>query len=54
MVITPAERPNLQVFFLGQLASLAESELVRERMIRVETPEGMLEIIAAADPAITG
>jgi mannitol/fructose-specific phosphotransferase system IIA component (Ntr-type)/predicted transcriptional regulator len=54
LLITAAERPNLQVFFLAQLASLAESELVRDRMMRAETPTEMLEIIAAADPAITG
>jgi magnesium and cobalt exporter, CNNM family len=54
LLVTPAERPNLQVFFLAQLAILAESELVRERMMRAETPGEMLEIIAAADPAITG
>jgi CBS domain containing-hemolysin-like protein/mannitol/fructose-specific phosphotransferase system IIA component (Ntr-type) len=54
LLITPAERPNLQVFFLAQLANIAESELVRERMLRAETALELLEIIAAADPAITG
>jgi mannitol/fructose-specific phosphotransferase system IIA component (Ntr-type) len=34
LLVTPAERPNLQVFFLGQLANVAQSELVRERLIR--------------------
>jgi CBS domain containing-hemolysin-like protein len=54
LLVTPVERPNLQVFFLAQLASVAESELVRERMMRAQSPQELLEIIAAADPAITG
>jgi mannitol/fructose-specific phosphotransferase system IIA component (Ntr-type) len=54
LLVTPAERPNLQVFFLGQLARVAHSELVRERLIRAETRDELVEIIAAADPAVTG
>lgn len=29
LLITPADRPNLQVFFLAQLANVAKSEFVR-------------------------
>lgn len=54
LLVTPLEQPNLQVFCLGQLASLALSEFVRERLSRAETPEDVIEIITAADPAITG
>jgi len=54
LLVTPAERPNLQVFFLAQLASVALSELVRERLCRAETPQELIDIIAAADPAVTG
>ncbi len=54
LLVTPAERPNLQVFFLAQLASVALSELVRERLARAETPQELIDIIAAADPAVTG
>jgi mannitol/fructose-specific phosphotransferase system IIA component (Ntr-type)/predicted transcriptional regulator len=54
LLVTPAERPNLQVFFLGQLANVAQSELVRERLVRAESPQEVVDIIAAADPAITG
>jgi mannitol/fructose-specific phosphotransferase system IIA component (Ntr-type) len=54
LLVTPAERPNLQVFFLAQLASVAQSELVRERLCRAETPQELIDIIAAADPAVTG
>jgi len=53
-LVTPAEQPNLQVFCLAQLASLAMSEFVRERLGRAESPEEVIEIIAAADPAVTG
>lgn len=54
LVVTPAERPNVQVFLLGQLANVARSEFVRERLIRAQMPEEVVEIIAAADPAVTG
>ncbi len=54
LVVTPAERPNVQVFLLEQLASVARSDFVRERLIRAQSPEEVLEIIAAADPAVTG
>ncbi len=54
LLVTPVEQPNLQVFCLGQLASLARSESVRERLLRAETPAEVIEIIAAADPAVTG
>jgi len=54
LLVTPAERPNLQVFCLAQLASIAQSEFVRERLYRATTPQDLLDIIAAADPAVTG
>jgi CBS domain containing-hemolysin-like protein/mannitol/fructose-specific phosphotransferase system IIA component (Ntr-type) len=54
LVVTPAERPNTQVFMLEQLASVARSEFVRERLIRAQSAAEVLEIIAAADPAVTG
>ncbi len=54
LLVTPAERPNLQVFFLSQVAQVVGSELVRERLCRAQTPEEVIEIIAAADPAVTG
>jgi len=54
LLVTPAERPNLQVFFLAQIASIARSEFVRERLLRAQSREEVIEIIAAADPAVTG
>jgi CBS domain containing-hemolysin-like protein/mannitol/fructose-specific phosphotransferase system IIA component (Ntr-type) len=54
LLVTPAERPQAQVFFLQQLALVAASELVRERIARVSTAAEVIQIIAAADPAITG
>lgn len=54
LLITPAERPQTQVFFLTQLASIAQSEFVRERLIRAQTAEEIVQVIAAADPAVTG
>lgn len=54
LLITPAERPQTQVFFLTQLASIAQSELVRERLIRAQTVDEVVQVIAAADPAVTG
>ena len=54
LLVTPAERPQSQVFFLTQLANVAQSEFVRERLGRAQSAEEMIEIIAAADPAVTG
>jgi CBS domain containing-hemolysin-like protein len=54
LVVTSAERPNMQVFLLEQLAHVARSEFVRDRLMRAETTEEVIEIIAAADPAVTG
>ncbi|MFM9966323.1 MAG: CNNM domain-containing protein, partial [Planctomycetaceae bacterium] len=51
LLVTPADRPNLQVFFLAQLANVAKSEFVREKLRQAETPQGLLDIIEAADPA---
>lgn len=54
LLVTPLERPQSQVFFLAQLASVTESEFVRERLYRAQTEQDLLETIAAADPAVTG
>jgi CBS domain containing-hemolysin-like protein/mannitol/fructose-specific phosphotransferase system IIA component (Ntr-type) len=54
LVVTPADRPNMQVFLLEQLAHVAHSELIRERLTRAQSAEELVEIIAAADPAVTG
>ncbi len=54
LLVTPADRPSLQVFFLAQLANVAKSEFVREKMRQAKTPEELLGIIEAADPAVTG
>jgi mannitol/fructose-specific phosphotransferase system IIA component (Ntr-type) len=54
LLVTPADRPNLQVFFLAQLANVAKSEFVREKLRQAKAPEELLDIIEAADPAVTG
>lgn len=54
LLVTPSDRPNLQVFFLAQLANVAKSEFVREKLRQAKTPQGLLDIIEAADPAVTG
>jgi mannitol/fructose-specific phosphotransferase system IIA component (Ntr-type) len=54
LLLTPAERPNLQVFFLAEIANVARSELVRERLCRAESAEELVEILSAADSAVTG
>ncbi|MBC7821535.1 MAG: PTS sugar transporter subunit IIA, partial [Planctomycetaceae bacterium] len=54
LLVTPADRPNLQVFFLAQLANVAKSAFVREKLCQAESPAGLLDIIEAADPAVTG
>ena len=53
LVVTPAERPNVQVFLLEQLARVALSELVRERLMRAQSQQEVFDVIAAADPAAT-
>ena len=54
LLVTPADRPQLQVFFLAQLANVAKSEFVREKLRQADSPAELLEIIEAADPAVTG
>lgn len=54
LLVTPSEQPNMQVFCLGQLASLARSAFVRERLLLAQSHEEVMEIISAADPALTG
>lgn len=54
LLVTPSERPQIQVFFLSQLANVAASELVRERLSRAADIHEVIDIIAAADPAVTG
>ena len=54
LLVTPADRPNLQVFFLAQLANVAKSAFVREKLCQAKSAEGLLDIIEAADPAVTG
>jgi magnesium and cobalt exporter, CNNM family len=50
LLVTPLERPNLQVFLLAQLASVVGSEFIRERLYRAQSRQELVEIIAAADP----
>jgi CBS domain containing-hemolysin-like protein/mannitol/fructose-specific phosphotransferase system IIA component (Ntr-type) len=50
LLVTPAERPNVQVFLLAQLTRAVESEFIRERLQRATSPHELIEIIAAADP----
>jgi CBS domain containing-hemolysin-like protein/mannitol/fructose-specific phosphotransferase system IIA component (Ntr-type) len=50
LVITPAERPNAQVFLSAQLTNVVESEFIRERLYRTGSTQEFIEIIAAADP----
>jgi len=54
LVVTPAERPNVQVFLLEQLANVAHRETVRERLIRAQSQQDVIDIIAAEDPAVSG
>ena len=53
-VVTPAERPHAQSFFVQGMTTIARSEVVRGRLLSAETPVQVFEIIAAADPALTG
>jgi mannitol/fructose-specific phosphotransferase system IIA component (Ntr-type)/CBS domain-containing protein len=50
LLVTPVERPNLQVFLLAQLTSVAGSEFIRERLYRAHSSQELIEIIVAADP----
>jgi mannitol/fructose-specific phosphotransferase system IIA component (Ntr-type) len=50
-LLTPSERPNVQVFLLEQLAQIAGAVVVRERLLRAQSPQEVFEIIAGADPA---
>ncbi len=52
LLVTPAERPSLQVSLLAQLACVARSELIRERLCRAHSAQELVDIIATADPAV--
>jgi len=43
LVVTPADRPNVQVFLLEQLANVARSEFVCERLIHVFPAASVIE-----------
>jgi CBS domain containing-hemolysin-like protein len=53
LVVTPAERPNVQVFLLGQLAIVAGSNSVRERLMKARSAQEVVEIIGDNDPVVT-
>jgi mannitol/fructose-specific phosphotransferase system IIA component (Ntr-type) len=50
LLVTPAERPNVQAFLLAQLTRVLASEFIRERIYRAQSPQEIVEIIAEADP----
>jgi mannitol/fructose-specific phosphotransferase system IIA component (Ntr-type) len=54
LVVTPAERPNVQVFLLEQLVSMTQSPIVRERLARAQSQQEAFDIVAQADPAAAG
>jgi CBS domain containing-hemolysin-like protein len=54
LVVSPTERPHAQNFLVEGLTIVVKSEVVREHLLQAETPVEVFEIIAAADPALTG
>lgn len=51
LLVTPTEEPDMHVYLLGQLASVAGKAEVRDALLSASTSEQMMSIIAAADPA---
>ena len=52
LLVTPAEKPNLQVFLLGQLARVAGNASSRERLLNASSPSEVIEVITGADHPI--
>jgi len=45
LLVTPAERPDVQVLLLGQVARLAGDRAKRERLARAESVSEIVEIV---------
>ncbi|SFJ50092.1 CNNM domain-containing protein [Planctomicrobium piriforme] len=54
LVVTPLERPHIQVALLQQLEAVIDSDFLRERLLRASTSAAVLEIFNSADAAATG
>lgn len=50
LVVTPAEKPELHLPVLGQIASLVDDEAAREKLLRADSAGAMLQVIAEANP----
>ena len=49
LLVTPTEKPDVQVFLLGQLAHIAGNALLRERLLKASSPSEVIEVITEAD-----
>ncbi|MGZ6273413.1 MAG: cation:proton antiporter domain-containing protein [Candidatus Limnocylindrales bacterium] len=49
LLVMPAEKPDMQVFLLGQLARVAGNASLRERLLKASSPSEVIEVITEAD-----
>ncbi len=49
LVVTPKDKPRLQIQILARVADLVRSAYVRERLLEASTPEELMEVIRSAE-----
>ena len=49
LLVMPTEKPDVQVFLLGQLARVAGNASLRERLLKASSPSEVIEVITEAD-----
>ncbi len=49
LVVTPKDKPRLQIQILARVADLVRSSYVRERLLAASTPEELMEVVRSAE-----
>jgi monovalent cation:H+ antiporter-2, CPA2 family len=53
LLVTPAERPNLQLSLLSQLASIVGVDAARERLLNSDSEQAVIEVLSGGEKADT-
>ena len=53
LLVTPADKPDLQLFLLGQLARIAGNPAARQRLLEASTPSEVVQVLTQIDDGQT-